>query len=87
MLPSFPPGYCRFIDSQPFRHLLLRQSVNPPIFSNFFPQVLVVFLERITAQELDNLGNLGQGRFDPVLLPKVNREVRNIKLDGKLALG
>ena len=61
--------------------------MNPPEFAKFFSRVLCPYLKRITAQELDNLGNLGQGRFDPVLLPKVNREVRNIKLDGKLALG
>ena len=61
--------------------------MNPPIFANPISQILSLFLERITAQELNNPQNLGQRRINPVLFPQVNCEVRNINLTRKLTLG
>jgi len=61
--------------------------MNPSIVSNFSSQFFSFFLERIAAQELDNLRNLSQSRLHPILLPEIYRDVRNIKLEGKLALG
>ncbi len=87
MFASLPRCQRRLIDSQPFGQLLLCQPMNPPIFPNFISQVLCLFLKRITAQELDNLWYLGQRWLDPVPLPEIDRDIVNIKPEGKSALG
>jgi len=55
MFSSLPCRQRRLIDSKLHGHLLLGQPMNPPILTNFVPQILRFFFERITAQELDNL--------------------------------
>jgi hypothetical protein len=84
---SFPGSESCLIDSQSLRQVLLREAMYSPIFPYFVSQILRSFLERIAAQEFDDLRNLGQRGLNPVLFPEVNREVRNIKLEGKLAFG
>jgi len=61
--------------------------MNSPVFSNLVSQIIGLFLERIASQELDNLRNLGQSRFNPIFLPKIYRGIVDMKLEGKLALG
>ena len=61
--------------------------MNPAETHDFLSQTLKGRFIRIVTQELDNLRNLGQRRLDPVSFPEVDRDIRNIKLEGKLALG
>jgi len=84
---SLPAANGTWVNSYQTGQVLLRQPMNPPIFPNFVSKILRFFFERIASEELDNLRNLGQRRLHPVLLPKIYRDVGNIKLEGKLALG
>ena len=59
--------------------------MNPPEIFDFLGQAISYFLERIAAQELDNLRDLGKGRLDLVPLPKIYRCIVNMKPEGKLA--
>jgi hypothetical protein len=61
--------------------------MNPAETHDFLSQALKGRFIRIVTQELNNLENLGQRRLDPVLFPEIDRDIRNIKLEGKLALG
>ena len=87
MLSLLPPGQCRQVDPELVGQLLLVQSVDPSVFPNPLSNFLGIFLERIVTQKFDNLGNLGEGRPDFIPLPKIYRNVRNIKVEGKLVFG
>lgn len=87
MFRLLPSGQCGFIASKLFGELVLAPPVNPPIFPNLVSESRHFLFKRVAAQELDNLRNLGQGWPDPVPLPEVDRGVRNIKVEGELALG
>ena len=61
--------------------------MNPPVLLNLVSQFFHLFLERIVTQEFNNLRDLCQGWPHFVPFPEKYRDVRNIKVEGKLAFG